>query len=76
MPDWDKIKFHEHAAKSWDDLLPTASHEARDLVSKLVRYSGGQRLSAKLVRSFLIYPSRSVNCQKALEHQFFVDRYI
>jgi hypothetical protein len=55
MPDWGKMNFHEHSPTSWDNLLPDTSHEAKDLVSQLVRYSGSQRISADLVTFSFIY---------------------
>ncbi|KAI9783937.1 MAG: hypothetical protein M1839_002882 [Geoglossum umbratile] len=55
FPDWGKIEFHEFSAKGWNELLPTASDDARDLVSKLVCYESSQRLTAvqALAHSFL-----------------------
>ena len=49
FPDWGKMYFHDYASKSWTELLPNASDAARDLVSQLVRYESGSRLTAAQV---------------------------
>ncbi|KAL4770301.1 kinase-like domain-containing protein [Aspergillus nidulans var. acristatus] len=46
LPDWGKIEFYKYPAKPWDEILPGSSSNGRDLVSKLVSYESGQRLSA------------------------------
>ncbi|KAL2384887.1 hypothetical protein RJ035_005200 [Blastomyces gilchristii] len=46
LPDWGKIQFKEYPAKPWAEILNGASSNGRDLVSKLVRYESGERLSA------------------------------
>ncbi|OJD24980.1 CMGC/CDK protein kinase [Blastomyces percursus] len=46
LPDWGKIQFKEYPAKPWAEILKGASSNGRDLVSKLVRYESGERLSA------------------------------
>ncbi|KAL4939390.1 hypothetical protein BDV06DRAFT_199079 [Aspergillus oleicola] len=46
LPDWGKIEFYKYPPKSWDEILQGSSSNGRDLVSKLVRYESGQRLSA------------------------------
>ncbi|KAL2855876.1 kinase-like domain-containing protein [Aspergillus pseudoustus] len=46
LPDWGKVEFYKYPAKRWDDILPGASSNARGLVSKLVCYESGQRISA------------------------------
>ncbi|KAL4970626.1 putative cell division protein kinase (Ctk1) [Aspergillus stella-maris] len=46
LPDWGKIEFYKYPAKNWDEILQGSSSNVRDLVSKLVRYESGQRLSA------------------------------
>ncbi|KAL4795384.1 kinase-like domain-containing protein, partial [Aspergillus venezuelensis] len=46
LPDWGKIEFYKYPAKSWDEILQGSSSNGRDLVSKLVRYESGQRISA------------------------------
>jgi hypothetical protein len=49
LPDWGKVQFFEYPAKSWSELLPAASDDARDLVSRLVRYQSSARLGASEV---------------------------
>ena len=49
MPDWGKMQFREYPARTWEELLPSAEGETRELVSALVRYSGSQRLTAEEV---------------------------
>ncbi|KAL4914056.1 kinase-like domain-containing protein [Aspergillus aurantiobrunneus] len=51
LPDWGKIEFYKYPPKKWDDVLHGTSSNSRDLVSKLVKYESGQRLSAVEVRS-------------------------
>ncbi|EAW07468.1 putative cell division protein kinase (Ctk1) [Aspergillus clavatus NRRL 1] len=46
LPDWGKIEFYKYPPKPWDEVLRGASSRGRDLVSKLVRYEGSERLSA------------------------------
>ena len=46
MPDWGKIIFYDLPAQSFADLFPRASHEARDLLQKMLSYSAKQRLAA------------------------------
>ena len=53
--DWAKMSFYEYSSQSWETLLPYATADARDLVSKLVVYESGNRLTAK----------------QALEHAYF-----
>ena len=40
------MSFHTYPSKSWKDILPLASEEARDLVNALVTYQSTSRLSA------------------------------
>ncbi|KAI4125246.1 MAG: hypothetical protein LQ338_004370 [Usnochroma carphineum] len=44
--DWGKMAFYEYPAKSWEEVLPRASEEARDLVRRLVTYQSDYRMSA------------------------------
>jgi len=46
LPDWGKMAFRQFPGKSWEDLMPGAGKEARDLVGRLVRFESGQRASA------------------------------
>ncbi|KAL8973860.1 MAG: hypothetical protein Q9197_001895 [Variospora fuerteventurae] len=55
--DWGKMAFHEYPAKPWEEILPQAEEEARDLVRRLVTYESSDRMSAA----------------EALEHPFFND---
>ncbi|RPB10931.1 cell division protein kinase [Morchella conica CCBAS932] len=47
FPDFGKILFHVFPTKSWEELLPGASIEVRDLVGRLLVYEGSKRLNAK-----------------------------
>lgn len=40
------MTFVDFPAKSWDEILPNATPEARNLVSGLVRYQSTERMSA------------------------------
>ncbi|EXJ81918.1 CMGC protein kinase [Capronia coronata CBS 617.96] len=53
-PDWGKMRFQSFPAKAWKDILPGATEQAIDFVSKTVCYECTQRLTA----------------QQALEHDF------
>ncbi|KAL2823114.1 cell division protein kinase [Aspergillus granulosus] len=55
LPDWGKIEFYRYPAKRWDEILPGASSNGRDLVSKLICYESSQRISA----------------EQALQHPYF-----
>ncbi|KAL8946796.1 MAG: hypothetical protein Q9222_006851 [Ikaeria aurantiellina] len=55
FPDWGKMQFHMYPTKSWEEILPHAGEDARDLVTGLVRYQSTERMSAS----------------EALEHPFF-----
>ncbi|KAI5848923.1 kinase-like domain-containing protein [Tricharina praecox] len=55
LPDFGKIMFHQRPKQEWEQLLPCASTDARDLVGSLLVYQGSDRLSAK----------------DALDHRFF-----
>ncbi|KAJ5561700.1 hypothetical protein N7461_000461 [Penicillium sp. DV-2018c] len=46
LPDWGKVEFHSYPPRSWDEILPGASSNGRDLVNQLVRYQSSERLSA------------------------------
>ncbi|KAF2244530.1 kinase-like protein [Trematosphaeria pertusa] len=46
LPDWGKVQFHEYPAQSWSALLPSVSDVEQELVSKLVRYESGERMTA------------------------------
>ncbi|OJI96846.1 hypothetical protein ASPVEDRAFT_36237 [Aspergillus versicolor CBS 583.65] len=57
LPDWGKIEFYKYPAKGWDQILQGSSSNGRDLVSKLVTYESGQRLSAA---DALLHPYLSI----------------
>ncbi|KAL8734967.1 MAG: hypothetical protein Q9181_002999 [Wetmoreana brouardii] len=44
--DWGKMEFYMYPPKAWDEILPQASVEARDLVSRLVTYQSSNRMAA------------------------------
>lgn len=46
MPDWGKVEFHSFPTQAWEDILPGASSNGRDLVSHLLCYESSERLSA------------------------------
>jgi cyclin-dependent kinase len=46
LPDWGKVEFHSFPTQTWEDILPGASSNGRDLVSHLLRYESSERLSA------------------------------
>ena len=46
FPDWNKMTFHAFPPKSWEDILPLASEQARDLVTRIVVYQSTSRLTA------------------------------
>ncbi|CAG8908203.1 unnamed protein product [Penicillium egyptiacum] len=46
LPDWGKVEFHSFPRQTWEDILPGASSNGRDLVSHLLCYESSQRLSA------------------------------
>lgn len=52
VPDWGKMQFEQYPPRSWREVLPGASQEACDLVSKLVCYEQTKRLTAGEVSSF------------------------
>jgi hypothetical protein len=46
------MRFTQYPSKPWDEILPGVSSGGRDLVSKLVVYESGDRLSADEVCRF------------------------
>lgn len=44
--DWGKMAFYEYPARPWPKIMPNASDDARDLVSKLVQYESVLRIQA------------------------------
>ncbi|KAJ4338919.1 mitogen-activated protein kinase [Didymella glomerata] len=57
FPDWGKMQFYDYPEEHWGKLLPRVSEEGQDLVSELVRYESGARMTAL----------------KALDHAYFRD---
>lgn len=63
-------------SKSWEELIPNAGDDGRDLVANLVVYESGNRLTADQV----IYPNCSIErlftnpITKALKHSFFDEK--
>jgi cyclin-dependent kinase len=55
LPDWGKVEFHSYPPQTWEDILPGASSNGRDLVSQLVRYESSERLSAAEVCDLIRY---------------------
>ncbi|RPA92824.1 kinase-like protein [Choiromyces venosus 120613-1] len=53
--DFGKICFNDFPTQKWEDILPDAPQAARELVSELVVYESGRRLSASEVRCPDIY---------------------
>ncbi|KAL8985605.1 MAG: hypothetical protein Q9205_000744 [Flavoplaca limonia] len=47
FPDWGKMSFHMYPPKPWAEILPRASEQARDLVSRIVVYESGDRITAE-----------------------------
>jgi len=45
------MQFYDYPAKKWEEILPGAETEARDLVRRLVRYESRERLKAEEVSS-------------------------
>lgn len=53
--DWGKMQFREYPRKEWAELLLGTTELEQDLVSRLVRYESGERMTA----------------EKVLEHPYF-----
>lgn len=49
LPDWGKVEFHAFSPQSWDEILPGASSNGRDLARQLLCYESKERLSAEEV---------------------------
>lgn len=52
LPDWGKMTFVDFPGMSWEEILPNATMEGRELVRGLVRYQSSERLSADEVSSY------------------------
>jgi hypothetical protein len=44
------MQFKDYPRREWSALLPSTSDDERDLVSKLVQYESGARMTAEQVR--------------------------
>ncbi|KAJ5126925.1 hypothetical protein N7448_007704 [Penicillium atrosanguineum] len=47
LPDWGKVQFYDFPAQVWDDILPGASSNGRDLARQLLCYESSERLTAE-----------------------------
>ena len=47
--DWGKMRFMQYPRKPWEEILPGLKPQEQDLVSKLIVYESGDRLSAEEV---------------------------
>ncbi|KAF8476202.1 kinase-like domain-containing protein [Kalaharituber pfeilii] len=47
LPDWGKIEFRDFGRKTWEGIMPSAPEEARDLVSKLLKFEASERIAAE-----------------------------
>lgn len=65
---WGKIEFHTFPPKPWSEILTHASEDARDLVSRLIRYESGDRLSADAVSLRALLSLFKVNSTQLIEH--------
>ena len=52
LPDWGKMTFVDFPGMSWEEILPNATVEGRELLRGLVRYQSSERLSADEVSSY------------------------
>lgn len=46
LPFWGKMSFMQFARRPWEEILPGLKPQERDLVSKLLVFESGDRLSA------------------------------
>jgi len=70
------MTFVEFPGKTWEEILPYASANARDLVSQLVRYQSTDRMKAVDVSDFKqrhVWNVEMLNEKmvQVLEHDFF-----
>lgn len=68
------MEFYEYPRKPWEEILTNTSDHARDLVSRLVRYESGDRVSAAQVRLIVLFSKtlRSIDPVQALQLSFLV----
>lgn len=67
FPDWGKMQFHEYPPRPWPELLAEAPESARGLVSQLIRYESGERVSASEVSSCAPEGGAPINAAVGLE---------
>ena len=53
------MAFYQYSPRPWEEVLPHASKEARDLVGKFVTYQSSDRMNAAEVGPFS--PSRTIS---------------
>jgi cyclin-dependent kinase len=74
FPDWGKMSFTEYPPRPWKEVLPKASEDAIDLVSKLVTYESSNRLSASSVNAsifFIMITNMIIGCQASIFYREF-----
>lgn len=57
LPDFGKFQWKDFPARSWEEILPGARDDERDLVAGLVRFESGSRLSAEQALSLAYFSS-------------------
>jgi cyclin-dependent kinase len=71
MPDWGKMNFTIYPPKTWEEILPEAGDEGRDLVRRLVQYESRHRLTAEEVSiRHRHLTSRRTDQMQALKHPY------
>ncbi|TID22456.1 kinase-like protein [Venturia nashicola] len=46
-PDWGKVEWVDYPTQQWSEIIPEVSEAGKDLVSKLVLYESGARLTSE-----------------------------
>ena len=67
------MQFYEYPEEHWGKLLPRVSEEGQDLVSELVRYESGARMTAAKVSMSTPCRLAANSLKQILEHAFFRD---
>jgi hypothetical protein len=71
--DWGKMQFVEYDPQPWSCLVPGASEVEVDIVSKLVTYESGSRMTAEQVRIlFIKHSTLGLWQSQALRHPYFM----
>lgn len=73
FPDWGKMQFYDYPEEHWGKLLPRVSEEGQDLVSELVRYESGARMTALKVNKHSIHTCGTCSSFQVLDHAYFRD---